>query len=125
MLQYDRKDKDKEGSARPFWDCAEDIDVAMFGDALVALHRFSTPSDTLKFFNICLEPERSDAVKLVAVKACITLSVEVSFSACHRNKISLTEELQTRTITWQPPLTDLQNTVAERFRNIFKARALS
>jgi len=51
--------------------------VTIFADALVALYRFSPLDDVLPLFKTCLEAERSDAVKLVAIKASVTLSVEV------------------------------------------------
>ena len=62
---------------RPFWECPDEIDVTIFADALVALYRFSPPDDVVPLFKTCLEAERSDAVKLVAIKASVTLSVEV------------------------------------------------
>ena len=62
---------------RPFWESPDEIDVTIFADALVALYRFSPPADVLPLFKTCLEAERSDAVKLVAIKASVTLSVEV------------------------------------------------
>ena len=62
---------------RPFWESLDEIDVTIFADALVALYRFSPLADVLPLFKTCLEAERSDAVKLVAIKASVTLSVEV------------------------------------------------
>jgi hypothetical protein len=62
---------------RPFWESPDEIDVTIFADALVALYRFSPLDDVLPLFQTCLEAERSDAVKLVAIKASVTLSVEV------------------------------------------------
>lgn len=51
--------------------------MTIFADALVALYRFSPLADVLPLFKTCLEAERSDAVKLVAIKASVTLTVEV------------------------------------------------
>jgi hypothetical protein len=62
---------------RPFWESPDEIDVTIFADALVALYRFTPLDDVLPLFQTCLEAERSDAVKLVAIKASVTLSVEV------------------------------------------------
>ncbi|KAI0040644.1 hypothetical protein FA95DRAFT_1647858 [Auriscalpium vulgare] len=87
---------------KPFWDSPDEIDVAMFADALVALYRFSPREEIMPLFRTCLEPERSDAVKLVAIKACVTLSVEA------------------RSISWQPSIYPLFEQLAGRFRNIFK-----
>jgi neurofibromin 1 len=64
---------------RPFWESPDEIDVTIFADALVALYRFSHLDDVLPLFKTCLEAERSDAVKLVAIKASVTLSVEVRY----------------------------------------------
>ncbi|KAI0265102.1 hypothetical protein BC834DRAFT_880157 [Gloeopeniophorella convolvens] len=87
---------------RPFWESPDEIDVAVFADALVALYRFSPLEDVLPLFKTCLEAERSDAVKLVAVKASVTLSVEA------------------RAISWQPSIGPLFEALAGRFRTIFK-----
>src|SRR5882762_8404936 len=65
---------------KPFWDSSDEIDVAMFADALVALYRFSPPDQATLLYERCLEPECSDAVKLCVVKACVALKVEVSVS---------------------------------------------
>ena len=62
---------------KPFWEAPEEIDVSMFADALVLLYRFSPLEEAHQLFKTCLEPERSDAVKLCVIKACVTLSVEV------------------------------------------------
>ncbi|KAF8270977.1 hypothetical protein EI94DRAFT_1797570 [Lactarius quietus] len=87
---------------RPFWECPDEIDVTIFADALVALYRFAPPADVVPLFKTCLEAERSDAVKLVAIKASVTLSVEA------------------RAITWQPSIAPLFEALAGRFRTIFK-----
>ncbi|KAH9981838.1 hypothetical protein BJV74DRAFT_778311 [Russula compacta] len=87
---------------RPFWESPDEIDVTIFADALVALYRFSPLDDALPLFQTCLEAERSDAVKLVAIKASVTLSVDA------------------RAISWQPAITPLFEHLAGRFRTIFK-----
>ncbi|KAF8506037.1 hypothetical protein F5888DRAFT_1937943 [Russula emetica] len=87
---------------RPFWESPDEIDVTIFADALVALYRFSPLDDVLPLFQTCLEAERSDAVKLVAIKASVTLSVEA------------------RVISWQPTIVPLFEHLAGRFRIIFK-----
>ncbi|TFY83118.1 hypothetical protein EWM64_g893 [Hericium alpestre] len=91
----------KYESARPFWECGGEIDIAMFADALVTLYRLAGPDEALEAFKTCLEPERSDAVKLCAVKACMTLGVEA------------------RQIRWQPSL-DAAFALGQRFRTILK-----
>ena len=45
---------------------------------MVTLYRFLPESDSIPVFVQSLQPEMSDAVKIAAVKACITLVVEVS-----------------------------------------------
>ena len=63
---------------RPFWECPDEIDVAVFADVLAALYRFLPTEESLPIFQQCLEPEKSEAVKICVVKACLTLVVDVS-----------------------------------------------
>ena len=63
---------------RPFWECPDDIDVAMLADVMAALYRFLPEEESIPIFQQCVEPERSEAVKICAVKACLTLIVDVS-----------------------------------------------
>ncbi len=65
---------------RPFWECPDDIDVAMLADVMAALYRFLPEEESIPIFQRCVEPERSEAVKICAVKACLTLIVDVSAS---------------------------------------------
>lgn len=68
---------------KPFWECPDEIDVAMIADALASLYRFLPEDESITIFLQCLEPERSEAVKICVVKACLALIVEVtSSSAC-------------------------------------------
>ena len=62
---------------KPFWDSGEEIDVAMYSEALVTVYRFLPNEESLPLFTTCLEPDRSEAVKICAVKACLTLTLEV------------------------------------------------
>ena len=62
---------------RPFWECPDEIDVAMIGDALAAFYRFLPEEESIPIFLQCLEPERSEAVKICVVKACLALIVDV------------------------------------------------
>lgn len=107
---------------RPFWECPDEIDVTIFADALVALYRFSPPADVVPLFKTCLEAERSDAVKLVAIKASVTLSVEVR-NICYLSGRTLMS-FQARAITWQPSISPLFEALAGRFRTIFKVSTL-
>ncbi len=67
-----------DGTQKPFWECPEEIDVALVADALVTVFRFLAEDESLPLFKQCLQPEMSDAVKISALKACITLITEVS-----------------------------------------------
>jgi neurofibromin 1 len=99
--------------------------VTIFADALVALYRFSPLDDVLPLFRTCLEAERSDAVKLVAIKASVTLSVEVR-NFCPPVKCNVPLMIfQARAISWQPTIVPLFDHSAGRFRTIFKVSSLS
>lgn len=63
--------------SRPFYDSLEPIDITLYGDALVAILRFHPMVALVNILPICLEPERSPAVKLCAVRALSMLVTEV------------------------------------------------
>ncbi|KAJ6587786.1 hypothetical protein B0H10DRAFT_2233906 [Mycena sp. CBHHK59/15] len=63
-------------AGRPFWDQPEEIDVAIYAQAMTMVFRFLPEEDSLPLFALCVEPERSEAVKLCAVRACLTLVQE-------------------------------------------------
>ena len=44
---------------------------------MAALYRFLPPEDSLPLFSFLLRPEKADAIKTLAVKACLTLVQEV------------------------------------------------
>jgi neurofibromin 1 len=54
-----------------------EIDVSLYAQALTMIFRFLPEEDSISLFSECLLPERSDAVKLCAVRACLTLVQEV------------------------------------------------
>ncbi|KAH9854976.1 hypothetical protein C2E23DRAFT_883516 [Lenzites betulinus] len=58
---------------RPFWECPDEIDVAILGDALASIYRFLPEDESIPIFLQCLEAERSEAVKICVVKACLAL----------------------------------------------------
>lgn len=62
---------------RPFWDCSDEIDVGLIGDALVTIYRFLSVDEAIAIFVDAVRPERSDAVKICVIKAIITLISEV------------------------------------------------
>ncbi|TFY54349.1 hypothetical protein EVJ58_g8920 [Rhodofomes roseus] len=85
---------------KPFWEWSEEIDVAIIADMLVTLFRYLPGDEVIDLFHLCLEPERSDAVKISAIKACITLA-----SKC----------------PWQQSLETLREALQERFARILHA----
>ncbi|KAH7931340.1 hypothetical protein BV22DRAFT_1124264 [Leucogyrophana mollusca] len=91
---------------KPFWDSFEEVDVATYAEALVTVFRFLPEAESLSLFVACLEPERSDAVKICAVKAATTLTTEAS------------------RLPWQPSMEKLQMAIAERLRTIYKVSSL-
>ena len=62
---------------KPYWEWTEEIDVAIIADILVTLFRYLADDEVIPFFKLSLEPERSDAVKICTVKACITIIEDV------------------------------------------------
>ncbi|KAI0371618.1 hypothetical protein BV20DRAFT_1017123 [Pilatotrama ljubarskyi] len=86
---------------RPFWECPDEIDVAMIADALAAIYRFSPEEESIPIFRQCLEPERSEAVKICVVKACLALVVEGW------------------KLPWQRPLAPLKEAVKDRLHAVF------
>ncbi|GLB34218.1 putative GTPase-activator protein for Ras-like GTPases [Lyophyllum shimeji] len=91
---------------KPFWESDDEIDVAMYAEALVAVFRFLPEEDALSLFSTCVEPERSEAVKLCAVRACLTLVQEAE------------------RVKWQKPLDKLEDIMAPRLRVIFRTSGL-
>ncbi|THH31919.1 hypothetical protein EUX98_g2275 [Antrodiella citrinella] len=91
---------------KPFWDCPDEIDVALIGDALVTLFRFLPSGEALPVFLKCMEPEQSDAVKICAVKACITLLTEAN------------------RLPWQQSLDELKAVIAGRISSVFSHAVL-
>ncbi|KAJ6515229.1 hypothetical protein C8R45DRAFT_1049017 [Mycena sanguinolenta] len=85
---------------KPFWDF-EEIDVAVYAQALTMVFRFLPEEDSLPLFEECLQPERSDAVKLCVVRACLTLAQEAPL------------------LPWQKNLDNLARTVAPRMSSIY------
>jgi hypothetical protein len=64
-------------NSKPFWECPDEIDVALVSDALVTLYRFLPTSESTPILLQALQPEMSDAVKISAIKALITMVTEV------------------------------------------------
>ncbi|KAI5118442.1 hypothetical protein M0805_000576 [Coniferiporia weirii] len=68
----------KAQNQRPFFESNEPLDVSLHADILVGLVRFIPEEEYTHLIHECLEPDRSDAVKLVAVKALIILSQQAA-----------------------------------------------
>lgn len=71
-------------SRKPFWELTDDIDVAMYAEALTTVFRLLPEEDSIPLFTVCLEPERSEAIKTCALRSFLTLITEVR-SSCLRN----------------------------------------
>ncbi|OCH94514.1 hypothetical protein OBBRIDRAFT_722708 [Obba rivulosa] len=91
---------------RPVWDSPDEIDVAMIGDILVTIFRFLDEDEAIQIFLTCLQPERSEAVKISAVKALITLILEAP------------------RLPWQPPLDNLKTATMVRLAKIYRSCTL-
>ncbi|KAF8635007.1 hypothetical protein AX15_000591 [Amanita polypyramis BW_CC] len=79
----------------------DDIDIPFYSEILVAVYRFLRPEDSLPLFQHCLQAEKSDATKTIAVRACLTLVQEAA------------------RIPWQRPLDELEGGTTKRLRDIF------
>ncbi|KAJ7167823.1 hypothetical protein C8R46DRAFT_1350755 [Mycena filopes] len=86
---------------KPFWDLDE-IDVALYAQALVVIFRFLPEEDALPLFEECLLPERSEAVKMCVTRACLTLVQEAPL------------------LSWQKSLDKLITIVGPRMLVLFK-----
>ncbi|KAJ6532260.1 hypothetical protein DFH09DRAFT_1370329 [Mycena vulgaris] len=87
---------------KPLWDLDE-IDVPLYAQALTMIFRFLPEEDSVLLFKECLMAERSDAVKLCAVRACLTLAQEAA------------------RLPWQRPLEKLIEVVGPRLQAIYIA----
>ncbi|EIN11059.1 hypothetical protein PUNSTDRAFT_51619 [Punctularia strigosozonata HHB-11173 SS5] len=96
----------KYQNQRPFWEAADEIDSDLFSDALVAVYRFLPKDEVLPLIGACLEPVRSDGVKICAVRAF--------------RQLVLVEGM----IPWHPPTASLRDAFATRIRRIFLAAIL-
>ncbi|KAJ2930404.1 hypothetical protein H1R20_g6694, partial [Candolleomyces eurysporus] len=93
-------------SRKAFWDNSEEIDVALYADALVAIFRFMPEEDSIPIFMECIEPERSEAVKTCVIRATLTLVNEAS------------------RLPSQKSLDRLRDSIARRFRDVLKSSAI-
>ncbi|KAJ3504772.1 hypothetical protein NLJ89_g7765 [Agrocybe chaxingu] len=88
---------------KAFWESYDDIDVALYSDALVAVFRFLPIEDSGPLFEACVEPERSEPVKTCVIRACLTIVQDKP------------------RFLWQKTLDDLPASVAARCRDILKS----
>ena len=111
---------------KPFWESTEEIDVGLVADAMVTSFRFLGEEECIPIISQALQPEMSDAVKISAIKACITLVTEVSSRSCglrHGRLILMT--FQSVRLPWQKPLEALKMQVIARLYGIFNVRMFS
>jgi neurofibromin 1 len=73
--------------------------VSVYAQALTMIFRFLPEEDSLPLFEECLMPERSDAVKLCAVRACLTLVQEVILFCVPVSSLSLMLLLPVHAVT--------------------------
>lgn len=63
---------------RAYFDTVEHpLDIGLYSDILVAIYRFSPNTAISQLFLPSLHALRSDAVKTIVVKACLTLALDV------------------------------------------------
>ncbi|EFI27794.1 hypothetical protein CC1G_14717 [Coprinopsis cinerea okayama7 len=93
-------------SRKAFWETFDEIDVALYADALVAIFRFLPEEDSIPIFCVCIEPERSEAVKTCVIRACLTLNQDAA------------------RIKMQKPLDRLQDAIAHRCRAVLTSTAV-
>ncbi|KAK0461601.1 uncharacterized protein EV420DRAFT_1526161 [Desarmillaria tabescens] len=90
-------------ATKPFWDPQhESLDISLYADVLVFIFRFLSEEESLPLFKACVEPDKSEAVKICVVRACKTLYEESSI------------------FSWQRSLKNLEPIIARRFLNILK-----
>ena len=82
----------------------DEIDIALYAEALVAIYRFLPIEDSGPLFRICFEPERSEPVKTCVVRACLTLVQDAA------------------RFPWQKPLDQPASWIATRGRDLTLVR---
>lgn len=108
LLAYDiiheiKSDLFHNTATKPFWDPQHEfLDISLYADVLVFIFRFLSEEESLPLFKACVEPEKSEAVKICIVRACKTLYQESS------------------KFSWQRSLKNLEPIIARRFLNILK-----
>lgn len=60
--------------------------MAVISAALVTIFRVLPEEEALTMFETCVAPEQSAAVKMSVVKACITLTIDVSIDFLFHSK---------------------------------------
>ncbi len=110
---------------RPFWECPDDLDVAMLSDAMAALYRFLPEEESISFFQQCVEPERSEAVKICAVKACLTLIVDVQIPLPPCTTLAYPFFSKGWKLPWQRSVEPLKRKINDRLGRIFYVCSLS
>jgi hypothetical protein len=77
MLAFPQAFLHKTHQGKPFWLSRDEIDIGLYAEALATVFRFLPEEESLPIFTACLEPERSDAVKIAVARAGSMLALEV------------------------------------------------
>ncbi|KAF8883153.1 hypothetical protein CPB84DRAFT_1817082 [Gymnopilus junonius] len=93
-------------SRKPFWDIQDDIDMALYADSLVAIYRFLSFEEATDLFLACIDPERSEAIKTVVIRAFLTVIQDAP------------------RFYWQRPPNQLEIEIASSCREILKTAGI-
>ena len=67
----------KTHQGKPFWESSDEIDVGLYAEAIATVFRFLPEEEWTPMLVKCLEPERSEAVKIAVARAGLILAIEV------------------------------------------------
>lgn len=112
----------KTHQGKPFWLSRDEIDIGLYAEALTTVFRFLPEEESIPIFATCLEPERSEAVKIVVARAGLMLALEVR--SLSNSIYNLLTKLQAPRLSWQKPLFGIYQVTARRFRDIYKVSIL-
>lgn len=97
--------------------------MGLYSEALATVFRFLPEEESIPLFVTCLEPERSDAVKITVARAVLMLALEVRRLFNFTRK--LLTKLQASRLPWQKPIMSFIPATSSRFRNIYKVIILT
>jgi hypothetical protein len=113
----------KTNQGKPFWESGDEIDVGFYAEVLVTVFRFLPEEESIPILVTCLEPERSEAVKMAVARAGLMLALEVR-SLSKFIDILLTK-FQAKRLPWQKGLLNFALATSRRFRDIYKVSIMS